>query len=92
MYWKELQQRTENRQCSNTCKDNQALPSVNSFNNLFSSSNKPKRALPVATVKYNAPTTQVQPVGDPNKKNREKLTKDQVAQKAKAYDFLQDDM
>ncbi|XP_070197091.1 C-Jun-amino-terminal kinase-interacting protein 4-like isoform X2 [Littorina saxatilis] len=62
------------------------------FNNLFSSSNKPKRALPVATVKYNAPTTQVLPVGDPNKKNREKLTKDQVDKKAKAYDFLQDDI
>ncbi|KAK7096832.1 hypothetical protein V1264_003887 [Littorina saxatilis] len=64
----------------------------NFFNNLFSSSNKPKRALPVATVKYNAPTTQVLPVGDPNKKNREKLTKDQVDKKAKAYDFLQDDI
>ncbi|KAK7485929.1 hypothetical protein BaRGS_00022795, partial [Batillaria attramentaria] len=64
------------------------------FNNLFSSSNKPKRPLPVATVKYNAPTTQVQPVGDPNKKNREKLTSGQAAQgqKAKAYDFLQDDI
>ncbi|XP_076446416.1 C-Jun-amino-terminal kinase-interacting protein 4-like isoform X4 [Babylonia areolata] len=66
----------------------------NFFNNLFSSSNKQKRAaLPMATVKYNAPTTHVQPVGDPNKKNRDKLTKDQSAsQKAKAYDFLQDDI
>ncbi|KAL8561606.1 hypothetical protein ACOMHN_024841 [Nucella lapillus] len=64
----------------------------NFFNNLFSSSNKPKRTLPVATVKYIAPTTHVQPVGDPNRKNRDKLTKDQVLQKAKAYDFLQDDV
>ncbi|XP_025087767.1 C-Jun-amino-terminal kinase-interacting protein 4-like isoform X6 [Pomacea canaliculata] len=66
----------------------------NFFNNLFSSSNKPKRPLPVATVKYNAPTTHVQPVGDPNKKNREKMTstQGQGSQKTKAYDFLQDDI
>ncbi|XP_071087279.1 C-Jun-amino-terminal kinase-interacting protein 4-like isoform X13 [Haliotis cracherodii] len=60
------------------------------FSNLFNSPNKPKRSatLPVATVKYNAPTTQVQPVGDPNKKQREKYN---LGQKSKAYEFLQDD-
>ncbi|XP_067663469.1 C-Jun-amino-terminal kinase-interacting protein 4-like isoform X5 [Haliotis asinina] len=62
----------------------------NFFSNLFNSPNKPKRSatLPVATVKYNAPTTQVQPVGDPNKKQREKYN---LGQKSKAYEFLQDD-
>lgn len=59
-----------------------------SFSNLFSSSNKPKRPLPIATVKYNAPTTNVQPVGDPNKKQRDKSSNP----KSKAYDFLQEDL
>ncbi|KAJ8298020.1 hypothetical protein KUTeg_024551 [Tegillarca granosa] len=60
------------------------------FSNLFSSSNKPnKKPLPVATVKYNAPTTQVQPVGDPNKRTRSKYN---LGDKAKAYEFLQDDL
>ncbi|XP_069129941.1 C-Jun-amino-terminal kinase-interacting protein 4-like isoform X19 [Argopecten irradians] len=60
------------------------------FSNLFSSPNKPtKRPLPMATIKYNAPTTQVQPVGDPNKRTRSKLN---LGEKAKAYDFLQDDL
>lgn len=58
------------------------------FSKLFQSSN-PKRPLPVATVKYNAPTTHVQPVGDPNKKSRDKGS---VNPKSKAYDFLQDDV
>ncbi|XP_033743948.1 C-Jun-amino-terminal kinase-interacting protein 4-like isoform X2 [Pecten maximus] len=63
---------------------------VSSFSNLFSSPNKPtKRPLPMATIKYNAPTTQVQPVGDPNKRTRSKLN---LGEKAKAYDFLQDDL
>ncbi|KAL3879347.1 hypothetical protein ACJMK2_031645 [Sinanodonta woodiana] len=63
----------------------------NFFSNLFSSApNKPnKKPLPLATVKYNAPTTQVQPVGDPNRKSR---TKYNLGDKAKAYDFLQDDL
>ncbi|KAK3100549.1 hypothetical protein FSP39_021628 [Pinctada imbricata] len=64
----------------------------NFFSNLFNSSNnKPsnKKALPSATVKYNAPTTHMQPVGDPNKKSRTKLN---LGEKAKAYDFLQDDL
>ncbi|KAJ8305216.1 hypothetical protein KUTeg_017232 [Tegillarca granosa] len=62
----------------------------NFFSNLFSSSNKPnKKPLPVATVKYNAPTTQVQPVGDPNKRTRSKYN---LGDKAKAYEFLQDDL
>ncbi|KAK0060740.1 C-Jun-amino-terminal kinase-interacting protein 4, partial [Biomphalaria pfeifferi] len=60
----------------------------NLFSKLFQSSN-PKRPLPVATVKYNAPTTHVQPVGDPNKKSRDKGS---VNPKSKAYDFLQDDV
>ncbi|BFZ15188.1 hypothetical protein BsWGS_18229 [Bradybaena similaris] len=60
----------------------------NFFSNLFSSSNKPKRPLPIATVKYNAPTTNVQPVGDPNKKQRDKSSNP----KSKAYDFLQEDL
>ncbi|KAK6173182.1 hypothetical protein SNE40_016686 [Patella caerulea] len=60
----------------------------NFFSNLFSSSNKPKRPIAVATVKYNAPTTQVQPVGDPNKKSREK---EKLGQKSKAYEFLQEE-
>ncbi|GFN79414.1 C-jun-amino-terminal kinase-interacting protein 4-like [Plakobranchus ocellatus] len=65
-----------------------------SFSNLFSSSNKPKRPLPVATVKYNAPTTHVQPVGDPNKKQRDKTSGGTAAAnpKSKAYDFLQEDL
>ncbi|XP_021345478.1 C-Jun-amino-terminal kinase-interacting protein 4-like isoform X3 [Mizuhopecten yessoensis] len=63
---------------------------MSSFSNLFSSPNKPtKRPLPMATIKYNAPTTQVQPVGDPNKRTRSKLN---LGEKAKAYDFLQDDL
>ncbi|KAK3757539.1 hypothetical protein RRG08_032707 [Elysia crispata] len=67
--------------------------SLTSFSNLFSSSNKPKRPLPVATVKYNAPTTQVQPVGDPNKKQRDKASGAAAANpKSKAYDFLQEDL
>lgn len=40
-------------------------------------------------VKYNAPTTNVQPVGDPNQKNRGKYN---LGDKNKAYDFLQDDL
>lgn len=62
-----------------------------SFSNLFSSSpDKPKKKpLPVAMVKYNAPTTNVQPVGDPNQKNRGKYN---LGDKNKAYDFLQDDL
>ncbi|XP_059147412.1 C-Jun-amino-terminal kinase-interacting protein 4-like isoform X5 [Physella acuta] len=60
----------------------------NFFGSLFTSSNKPKRS-PVATVKYNAPTTHVQPVGDPNKKSRDKGTSNP---KSKAYDFLQEDI
>ncbi|WAQ98435.1 JIP4-like protein [Mya arenaria] len=39
-------------------------------------------------IKYNAPTTNVQPVGDPNQKHRSKYLGD----KSKAYDFLQDDL
>lgn len=65
-----------------------------SFSNLFSSSSphKPSKKpanIPVATIKYNAPTTQVQPVGDPNRRSRE-MTK--LGDKAKAYEFLQDDL
>ncbi len=60
-----------------------------SFSNLFSTSNKPaKKPLPPATVKYSAPTTNVQPMGDPNKKQRDKYN---LGEKAKAYDFLQED-
>ncbi|XP_053399026.1 C-Jun-amino-terminal kinase-interacting protein 4-like isoform X6 [Mercenaria mercenaria] len=64
---------------------------INFFSNLFSSSpDKPKKKpLPVAMVKYNAPTTNVQPVGDPNQKNRGKYN---LGDKNKAYDFLQDDL
>ncbi|XP_035828297.1 C-Jun-amino-terminal kinase-interacting protein 4 [Aplysia californica] len=65
------------------------LARMGHFSNLFSSSNKPKRPLPTATVKYNAPTTQVQPVGDPNKKQRDKGNSNP---KSKAYDFLQEDL
>ncbi|XP_052794701.1 C-Jun-amino-terminal kinase-interacting protein 4-like isoform X14 [Mya arenaria] len=62
---------------------------IHFFGNLFSSPNKPtKRPLPVAMIKYNAPTTNVQPVGDPNQKHRSKYLGD----KSKAYDFLQDDL
>eukprot|EP00105_Crassostrea_gigas_P019489 XP_011437998.1 PREDICTED: C-Jun-amino-terminal kinase-interacting protein 4 isoform X19 [Crassostrea gigas] len=66
----------------------------NFFSNLFSSSSphKPSKKptnVPVATIKYNAPTTQVQPVGDPNRRSRE-MTK--LGDKAKAYEFLQDDL
>ncbi|CAI9734623.1 C-Jun-amino-terminal kinase-interacting protein 4-like isoform X8 [Octopus vulgaris] len=61
----------------------------NFFSNLFNTSNKPsKKPLPVATVRYNAPTTHVQPVGDPNKKQRSKYN---LGEKAKAYEFLQDE-
>ena len=61
-----------------------------SFSNLFSSPNKPsKKPLPIATVKYNAPTTNVQPVGDPNQAQRGKYN---LGDKSKAYDFLQDDL
>ncbi|KAL4230890.1 MAP-kinase scaffold [Mactra antiquata] len=62
----------------------------NFFSNLFSSSpDKPKKKpLPVAMVKYSAPTTNVQPVGDPNQKNRGRYN---LGDKSKAYDFLQDD-
>ena len=63
-----------------------------SFSNLFSSSpNKPSKGkpLPIATVKYNAPTTNVQPVGDPNQVQRGKYN---LGDKSKAYDFLQDDL
>ncbi|CAE1329084.1 SPAG9 [Acanthosepion pharaonis] len=59
----------------------------NFFSNLFNSSNKPSKK-PVATVRYNAPTTHVQPVGDPNKKQRSKYN---LGEKAKAYEFLQDE-
>ncbi|XP_063415036.1 C-Jun-amino-terminal kinase-interacting protein 4-like isoform X10 [Mytilus trossulus] len=63
---------------------------LNSFSNLFSSSNKPnKKPYPMATVKYNAPTTQVQPVGDPNKRTRKSYN---LGDKAKAYDFMQDEL
>ncbi|XP_052076043.1 C-Jun-amino-terminal kinase-interacting protein 4-like isoform X14 [Mytilus californianus] len=63
---------------------------LNSFSNLFSSSNKPnKKPYPMATVKYNAPTTQVQPVGDPNKRTRKTYN---LGDKAKAYDFMQDEL
>ncbi|KAL5011618.1 hypothetical protein ScPMuIL_010169 [Solemya velum] len=62
----------------------------NFFSNLFSSSNKPnKKPLPAATVKYSAPTTLIQPVGDPNKKQRGKYN---LGDKAKAYDFLQEEV
>ncbi|GAB1604627.1 C-Jun-amino-terminal kinase-interacting protein 4-like [Argonauta hians] len=61
----------------------------NFFSNLFNTSNKPsKKPLPVATIRYNAPTTHVQPVGDPNKKQRSKYN---LGEKAKAYEFLQDE-
>ncbi|XP_064636506.1 C-Jun-amino-terminal kinase-interacting protein 4-like isoform X7 [Lineus longissimus] len=61
----------------------------NFFSNLFNTSNKPsKKALPHATIRYNAPTTQVQPVGDPNKKSREKYN---LGGKGKAYDFLKEE-
>ena len=40
-------------------------------------------------VKYNAPTTNVQPVGDPNQVQRGKYN---LGDKSKAYDFLQDDL
>lgn len=42
----------------------------------------------MATVKYNAPTTNVRPVGDPNKKKRDSYN---LGEKAKAYDFLHDE-
>ncbi|XP_061188924.1 C-Jun-amino-terminal kinase-interacting protein 3-like isoform X2 [Saccostrea echinata] len=66
----------------------------NFFSNLFSSSSpsKPSKKpsnVPVATIKYNAPTTQVQPVGDPNRRSREMY---KMGDKAKAYEFLQDDL
>ncbi|XP_056011887.1 C-Jun-amino-terminal kinase-interacting protein 3-like isoform X6 [Ostrea edulis] len=66
----------------------------NFFGNLFSSSspNKPNKKpsnVPMATIKYNAPTTQVQPMGDPNRRSREMY---KLGDKAKAYDFLQDDL
>ncbi|XP_013384858.1 C-Jun-amino-terminal kinase-interacting protein 4 isoform X1 [Lingula anatina] len=59
------------------------------FGNLFSSSsNKPKKEkLPMATVRYNAPTTHVQPVGDPNKKRRSTYN---LGDKEQAYDFMED--
>ena len=66
-----------------------------SFSNLFAtSSNKPnrKQTLPApqpATVRYNAPTSSTRPVGDPNKKQRDSYN---LGEKAKAYDFLQDDL
>ncbi|XP_078323878.1 C-Jun-amino-terminal kinase-interacting protein 4-like isoform X19 [Crassostrea virginica] len=66
----------------------------NFFSNLFSSGsphkpNKKPAGAPVATIKYNAPTTQVQPMGDPNRRSREAY---KLGDKAKAYDFLQDDL
>ena len=62
----------------------------NFFSNLFSSSNKPnKKPYPMATVKYNAPTTQVQPVGDPNNRTRKTYN---LGNKAKAFDFMQDEL
>ncbi|KAL8585682.1 hypothetical protein ACOMHN_053180 [Nucella lapillus] len=69
----------------------------NFFNNLFSSSNKqPKRPVAVATVKYNAPTSQAQAgaaTGEGGKKGKEKTSKDAAAaQKSKALDFLQDEV
>ena len=43
----------------------------------------------MATVKYNAPTTQVQPVGDPNNRTRKTYN---LGNKAKAFDFMQDEL
>ena len=66
---------------------------VYSFSNLFSSTPvekpKTKKGLPSASVKYNAPGAGIKAVGDPNKKNRDKYN---LGEKAKAYDFLQDDL
>ena len=45
--------------------------------------------MPHASLRYSAPTTKVEPVGDPNKKQRDNYN---LGEKAKAYDFLQDDM
>lgn len=69
------------------------LPYCFSFSNLFSPSDKPKTKrvtpLPSATVRYNAPTSNLRPAGDPNKKQRDKYN---LGEKTKAYEFLQDDL
>ncbi|XP_060073344.1 C-Jun-amino-terminal kinase-interacting protein 4-like isoform X2 [Ylistrum balloti] len=89
--WTEMIRASREHPEVNTTPSKQKKSSIwNFFSNLFSSPNKPtKRPLPMATIKYNAPTTQVQPVGDPNKRTRSKLN---LGEKAKAYDFLQDDL
>ncbi|XP_033743951.1 C-Jun-amino-terminal kinase-interacting protein 4-like isoform X5 [Pecten maximus] len=89
--WTEMIRASREHPEANTTPSKQKKSSIwNFFSNLFSSPNKPtKRPLPMATIKYNAPTTQVQPVGDPNKRTRSKLN---LGEKAKAYDFLQDDL
>lgn len=64
-----------------------------SFSNLFSTSSKPPRRIPLSpsagSVKYRAPTSGVQPLGDPNKKQRDRYN---IGEKSRAYDFLQDDL
>ncbi|CAH1777196.1 unnamed protein product [Owenia fusiformis] len=62
----------------------------NFFSNLFRGSEKPpkKPMASLGTVRYNAPTTNLQPVGDPTKTEREKLN---LGNKGKAYDFLGED-
>ncbi|ELU13632.1 hypothetical protein CAPTEDRAFT_158214, partial [Capitella teleta] len=65
----------------------------NFFSNLFSTSSKPPRRIPLSpsagSVKYRAPTSGVQPLGDPNKKQRDRYN---IGEKSRAYDFLQDDL
>ncbi|KAF6035312.1 SPAG9 [Bugula neritina] len=58
------------------------------FSNLFAGNSKSKK-LPSASVHFNAPSTHLQPVGDPNKPRR--LQELSGGDKSKAYDFLQED-
>lgn len=64
------------------------LCNVFRFSNLFTGNAKTKK-LPSASIHYNAPATHLQPVGDPNKPRR--LQELSSGDKAKAYDFLQED-
>lgn len=58
------------------------------FSNLFAGNSKTKK-LPSASIHYSSPSTHLQPVGDPNKPRR--LQELSGGDRAKAYDFLQED-